>query len=35
LQKALGTLKEDEISRTPEVQHLIDFIQSSERGITR
>jgi len=35
LQKALGTLKEDEISRTPEVQHLIDFIQNSERGITR
>jgi UDP-N-acetylglucosamine acyltransferase len=35
LQKALGTLKEDEISRTPEVQHFIDFIQKSERGITR
>jgi UDP-N-acetylglucosamine acyltransferase len=35
LQKALGKLKEDEISRTPEVQHLIDFIQNSERGITR
>ncbi len=35
MQKALGTLKEDEISRTPEVQHLIDFIQGSERGISR
>ncbi len=35
VQKALGTLKEDEISRIPEVQHLIDFIQSSERGISR
>jgi UDP-N-acetylglucosamine acyltransferase len=35
LQKALGRLREDEISRIPEVQHLIDFIQNSERGITR
>ena len=35
LQKALQTLKEDEISQTPEVQHLMDFVESSERGITR
>jgi UDP-N-acetylglucosamine acyltransferase len=35
LEKALNTLKGDEISQMPEVQHFIYFIQNSKRGITR
>jgi UDP-N-acetylglucosamine acyltransferase len=35
LEKAIKTVGEDEISRTPEVQHLLRFIQHSKRGITR
>jgi UDP-N-acetylglucosamine acyltransferase len=35
LEKAMKTLEEDEISQTPEVQHLFDFIQHSKRGISR
>jgi len=35
LEKAIKRLGEDEISQTPEVQHLLDFIQHSKRGITR
>jgi len=35
LEKAIKKVGEDEIFRTPEVQHLLDFIQHSKRGITR
>jgi UDP-N-acetylglucosamine acyltransferase len=35
LEKAIKTVGEDEISHTPEVQHLLHFIQHSKRGITR
>ena len=35
LEKALQTIQEDEISQTPEVQHLLHFIQRSKRGISR
>jgi UDP-N-acetylglucosamine acyltransferase len=35
LEKALKQVEEDEISRTPEVQHLLHFIQNSKRGISR
>jgi UDP-N-acetylglucosamine acyltransferase len=35
LEKAMKTLEEDEISQTPEVRHLFDFIQHSKRGISR
>ncbi len=35
LERALKQLSEDEISRFPEVQHLIQFIQNSKRGICR
>jgi len=35
LEKAIKQLREDEISRIPEVQHLLQFIQNSKRGICR
>jgi UDP-N-acetylglucosamine acyltransferase len=35
LEKAMKKLGEDEISKTPEVQHLLHFIQRSKRGISR
>lgn len=35
LEKALKQLGEDEISQLPEVQHLLQFIQQSKRGISR
>ncbi len=35
LEKAMKKVKEDEISKTPEVQHLLQFIQHSKRGISR
>ena len=35
LEKAMKTVNEDEISQTQEVQHLLQFIQRSKRGITR
>ena len=35
LEKAIKQLSEDEISRIPEVQHLLQFIQNSKRGICR
>jgi UDP-N-acetylglucosamine acyltransferase len=35
LQKAIKTVGEDEIFHTPEVRHLLDFIQHSKRGIAR
>jgi len=35
LEKALKRIEEDEISQTPEVQHLLHFIQHSKRGISR
>ena len=35
LEKALKQLGEDEISQLPEVQHLLQFIQESKRGISR
>jgi UDP-N-acetylglucosamine acyltransferase len=35
LENAIKKAGEDEISRTPEVQHLLDFIQHSKRGIAR
>jgi UDP-N-acetylglucosamine acyltransferase len=35
LEKAMTKLREDEISQKPEVQHLIQFIQRSKRGISR
>ena len=35
LSKALKSVEEDEISQMPEVQHLLQFIQHSKRGISR
>ncbi|MGD0916294.1 MAG: acyl-ACP--UDP-N-acetylglucosamine O-acyltransferase [Thermodesulfobacteriota bacterium] len=35
LEKAIKGVEEDEISQTPEVQHLLDFIRHSKRGISR
>ena len=35
LEKAIKKVGEDEIFHTPEVQHLLDFIQHSKRGIAR
>jgi len=35
LEKAVQKIGEDEISKTPEVQHLLNFIQHSKRGISR
>jgi UDP-N-acetylglucosamine acyltransferase len=35
LEKALKTVEEDDIFQTPEVRHLLDFIQQSKRGISR
>ena len=35
LEKAMKQVREEEISQTPEVQHFLQFIQGSKRGITR
>ena len=35
LEKAIKAVKEDEIFQIPKVQHLLQFIQHSKRGITR
>jgi UDP-N-acetylglucosamine acyltransferase len=35
LEKAIKKVGEDKIFQTPEVQHLLDFIQHSKRGIAR
>ncbi len=35
LEKAMKQVGEDEISQTPEVQHFLQFIQGSKRGISR
>ncbi len=35
LEKAIKRVEEDEISQTPEVQHLLHFIRHSKRGISR
>ena len=35
LEKAIKQVGEDEIAQTPEVQHFLQFIQGSKRGITR
>jgi UDP-N-acetylglucosamine acyltransferase len=35
LEKAMKMLEEDKISQTKEIQHLLDFIQHSKRGISR
>jgi UDP-N-acetylglucosamine acyltransferase len=35
LEKAMKRVEEDEISQTPEVQHLLHFIRHSKRGISR
>jgi len=35
MEKAMKQVEEDEISETPEVQHLLDFIRHSKRGISR
>ncbi len=35
LEKAMKKLAEDEISQIPEVQHFLQFIQGSKRGISR
>jgi UDP-N-acetylglucosamine acyltransferase len=35
LESALKQVREDEIAQLPEVQHLLQFIQQSKRGITR
>ncbi len=35
LENALKVLQEDEITQLPEIQHLLQFIQRSKRGITR
>ena len=35
LENAMKRVVEDEISQTPEVQHFLQFIQCSKRGITR
>lgn len=35
LEKALRSLREDEMAKLPEIQHLLSFIQQSRRGISR
>lgn len=35
LEKAMKKVEEDEVAQTPEVQHLLHFIQHSKRGISR
>jgi UDP-N-acetylglucosamine acyltransferase len=35
LESAIREVEEDKISQTPEVQHLLDFIRHSKRGISR
>jgi UDP-N-acetylglucosamine acyltransferase len=35
LEKALTELEEDDLSRTPEVEHLLHFIRHSKRGVSR
>ena len=35
LEKAMKGIEEDEISQVPEVEHLLQFIQRSKRGISR
>lgn len=35
LESALKQLREDEVAHLPEIQHLLQFIQRSKRGITR
>ena len=35
LESALKQLREDEVAQLPEIQHLLQFIQRSKRGITR
>jgi len=35
LEKAMRQLEEDKIFQTPEIQHLLDFIRHSKRGISR
>jgi len=35
LEKALSQIRDDEISTVPEVQHLLQFIQETKRGICR
>jgi UDP-N-acetylglucosamine acyltransferase len=35
LEKAMRQLEEDRIFQTPEIQHLLDFIRHSKRGISR
>jgi UDP-N-acetylglucosamine acyltransferase len=35
LEKAMRQLEEDKISQMPEIQHLLDFIRHSKRGISR
>ncbi len=35
LEEALKQLRKDEIAHLPEIQHLLEFIQQSKRGITR
>ena len=35
LENALKQVEEDEIAQLPEIQHLLQFIQQSKRGITR
>lgn len=35
LEKAIKQIQEDDIYNTPEVQHLLNFIQHSKRGISR
>jgi UDP-N-acetylglucosamine acyltransferase len=35
LENAIREVEEDKISQTPEVQHLLDFIRHSQRGISR
>jgi UDP-N-acetylglucosamine acyltransferase len=35
LEKAMKRVEEDETFQTPEVQHLLHFIQHSKRGISR
>jgi UDP-N-acetylglucosamine acyltransferase len=35
LEKAMKQMEEDEIARLAEVQHLVQFIHQSKRGISR
>jgi UDP-N-acetylglucosamine acyltransferase len=35
LERAMKQVEEDKISQTPEIQHLLDFIRHSKRGISR